>query len=82
MMRRYDMLAVSLLMFTAMLSVWLGVWGPTNTTTWKDWQPLMAAFVALGAATMAYKSAMAKVEFDRNEEARREAWVPRLVFAN
>lgn len=31
----------------------------------KDWQTLMASFIALGAATLAYKAAMAKVEFDR-----------------
>jgi hypothetical protein len=63
-MRKYETAAVSLLMFTAVLSVWLGLWGPTNTTSWKDWQPLMAAFVALGAAVVAYTAAMAKVRFD------------------
>ncbi|UFS77205.1 hypothetical protein LPB73_07460 [Tardiphaga sp. 37S4] len=31
----------------------------------REWQTLLAAFVALGAATLAYRAAMAKVEFDR-----------------
>jgi hypothetical protein len=35
-----------------------------NTTALRDWQPLMAAFVALGAAALAYSAAMAKVQFD------------------
>jgi hypothetical protein len=63
-MRKYDLLAVSLLMFTAVLSAWAGIWGPMNTTALKDWQPLIAACVAFGAATLAYSAAMAKVHFD------------------
>lgn len=31
----------------------------------KDWQPLMAAIIALGAAALAYRAAIAKVDFDR-----------------
>jgi hypothetical protein len=31
----------------------------------KQWQPLMAALIALGAATLAYRSAMSKVDLDR-----------------
>jgi high-affinity Fe2+/Pb2+ permease len=33
----------------------------------QDWQTLIAALIALLAASMAYRSAMAKVDFDRNE---------------
>lgn len=36
----------------------------------KDWQPLMAAIIALGAGTLAYLGAMAKVDFDREKEQR------------
>jgi hypothetical protein len=67
-MRKFDTLA----MFTTVLSVWLGVWGPTNTTTWKDWQPLMASVIAIGGATivyrgarLAYQASMVKFDFDR-----------------
>jgi hypothetical protein len=63
-MRKYDQLAICLLMFATVLSAWLGIWEPTNTTALKDWQPLIAAFVAFGAATLAYSAAMAKVHFD------------------
>ncbi|QOZ76713.1 hypothetical protein XH83_15390 [Bradyrhizobium sp. CCBAU 53351] len=62
--QRYDLLAFAFLLLSAILAVWLTV-GPTNFVL-KDWQPLMASFVALGAATLAYKAAMAKVEFDRH----------------
>ncbi|MDE5454162.1 hypothetical protein GWE18_15140 [Bradyrhizobium sp. CSA112] len=72
MMRKFDTAAISLLMFTAVLSVWLGVWGPTNATSWKDWQTLMAAFVALGAAVVAYTAAMAKVRFDERAASQNE----------
>jgi hypothetical protein len=70
--RRNDMLAICFLLFAAVLSVWLGIWGPTNTTTWKEWQPIMASVIALGGAgivfrgaTLAYRAAMAKVDQDR-----------------
>ncbi|WP_457492205.1 hypothetical protein [Tardiphaga sp. P5_C7] len=32
----------------------------------REWQTLLAAFVALGAATLAYRAAMAKVDLDRD----------------
>jgi hypothetical protein len=72
MIRKHDTLAVSLLIFSGILTAWLGVFGPTNTTTWKDWQPLIAAVIALGGAgvvyrgaMLTYKAAMEKVELDR-----------------
>src|SRR4029078_1025637 len=43
-----------------------------NTTTWKDWQPIMAAVVALGAAGVAYTAAMAKVRFDERTATQNE----------
>jgi hypothetical protein len=36
----------------------------------KEWQPLMAAIVALAAGAMAYLGAMAKVNYDREQEQR------------
>jgi hypothetical protein len=67
--QRYDLLAISLLFFSVVLAIWLGIGGPQGFAL-KDWQPLIASFVALGAATLAYKSAMAKVEIDRAEHRR------------
>lgn len=62
--QRYDLVAISFLMLTAVLSVFMAL-GPKEFAL-KDWQPLMASFVALGAATLAYRAAMAKVDFDRD----------------
>jgi hypothetical protein len=76
-MRKYDLLAMSLLMFSAVLTVGLGVIGPLAWTMPKGlsfktilafaqpWQTLMAALVALAAAFVAYRAAMAKVNLDR-----------------
>jgi hypothetical protein len=61
--QRYDLLAISLLLFTVVFAVWLTA-GPMNFAL-KEWQPLIASFVALGAAALAYKAAMAKVGYDR-----------------
>jgi hypothetical protein len=63
--------AVSALMLATILTVWLGIWGPIDLSKLKEWQTSMAAAVALLAATLAYKGATAKVDFDR-EEAERE----------
>jgi hypothetical protein len=78
--RRYELLAIGLLIFSALLTVWLGVLGPTNTTTWKEWQPLMASVLAIGGALivyrgakLAYSAAMAKVDLDREVHARESA---------
>jgi hypothetical protein len=61
------------LMLAAALVAWLGVWGPIRISydAVKDFQPLIAAMVALGAATLAFRGAMAKVELDR-ENSRRD----------
>jgi hypothetical protein len=37
-----------------------------------DWQPFLAAMVALVGGTLAYKSAMAKVDFDRQAAAKKD----------
>lgn len=78
--RRYDLLAIGLLFFSAILTVWLGIFGPANTTTLKEWQPLMASILAIGGALivyrgakLAYTAAMAKVGLDREVHAREPA---------
>jgi len=43
---------------------------PANTTTLKDWQPLMAALIALAGGTLAYRGAMAKVWADQDRDRR------------
>ena len=62
------------LMLSALITVWLGLWGPIDIQKLKDWQPLMASIIAptivLGAATLAYLAAMAKVNHDRQEAER------------
>ena len=65
-MRKYDLLSISLLMFSVILVTAMAV-GPTglSLTALQAWQPLMAAIIALGAGTLAFRGAMAKVEFDR-----------------
>jgi hypothetical protein len=86
--RRFDLFAVSLLMFTIVFTVWLGVSGPVlvGLGPLKDWQPLMAAFVALGAASLAYRASMARVNFDRataieTERRKRIGLVVRAIYA-
>jgi hypothetical protein len=55
------------------LVVWLGISGPIRVSyeVVKDFQPLMAAMIALAAGTLAYWGAMAKVNLDRAEFDRR-----------
>jgi hypothetical protein len=76
----------SALMLTAVLTAWLGLWGPMNFDSLKEWQTLLASCVAVLAASIAYIAAMAKVKLDRliHEEARirqRSAISLRLKFA-
>ena len=65
----------------AILVTWLGLWGPLSFDKLKEWQTLLAAIIApsiaLYAATLAYRGAMAKVEFDR-ELARHELIAKKL----
>jgi hypothetical protein len=44
-------------------ALWFGAGGVIDL---KSWQTLLAAFVALGAALLAYQGAMAKVNYDRD----------------
>src|SRR5690242_51387 len=61
--QRFDLLAISLLMFCGVVTACL-VTNP-GTFSLKDWQPLIAALIALGAASLAYQASMAKVNDDR-----------------
>src|SRR5690242_12828090 len=53
------------LLLAVLLTIWLGISGPVDGSKLKDWQTSIAAFVALGAAVIAYRAAMAKVQLDR-----------------
>jgi hypothetical protein len=66
-----DALAISLLLFSVIFAVWL-VSGPPGFIALHQWQTLMASIVALGAASMAYAAAMAKVKLDRELNRRNE----------
>jgi hypothetical protein len=67
------LLTLAALCVSAMLAAWLGLWG--NLAALREWQTLMAAIIApsiaLLAASIAYKGAMAKVGLDREEAERR-----------
>jgi hypothetical protein len=60
---------ISALGAAILITVWLGVDGPIELEKLKEWQTLMAAIIAPSiaflAAIVAYKAAMAKVNFDR-----------------
>src|SRR5947209_605163 len=81
---------MAVLLLGALIAVWLGIAGPMDLSKLKEWQTLVAAIVApsiaFGAAIVAYKAAMAKVNFDRKvheETARRQrrGMLLRLRFA-
>jgi hypothetical protein len=63
------------LILTVVIVIWLGLWGPLDLEMLKGWQTLLAAVIApsiaLYAATLAYRGAMAKVELDREEAERK-----------
>jgi len=66
---RYDLAAIAALTLATVLTAWLGLWGPIDLSKLQQWQTVMAAIIApslaLLPATIAYKAAMAKVNFDR-----------------
>jgi hypothetical protein len=64
---------MSALLLAVVFVAWLGLWGPINLDRLKEWQPLMAALVALGAGSLAYRGAMAKVNLDREESQRKRS---------
>ena len=92
-----DLSTVVALMFTATLTVWLGLWGPIELARLKEWQTLMAAIIApsialLAAmlaykgAMLAYKGAMAKVDLDRavhdaEQQRRRKSLMTKVYYA-
>jgi hypothetical protein len=55
----------SALLLVAVLGVWLGILGPISVEGLYRWQTLLASFVAVIAAFIAYAAAMAKVKLDR-----------------
>lgn len=59
-------------MLTAVLTVWLGLWGPVDVSRLKEWQTLLASVVALIAAGVAYRGATEKVRYDREVAERDE----------
>jgi hypothetical protein len=67
---------VAALMLATIMVVWLGLWGPIHLDRLQQWQTLLAAIIApsiaLYAATLAYRGAMAKVNLDRAELDRRQ----------
>jgi hypothetical protein len=70
-MRKYDLLAISLLMFSVILVTDMAV-GPIglSLSALQAWQPLMAAIIALDAGALAYRGAMAKVTADADRDRR------------
>jgi hypothetical protein len=63
-MRKYDLLAISLLIFSAILVTAMAI-DPKGFSL-QAWQPLTAGILALGGGAFAFRGAMAKVEFDRD----------------
>jgi hypothetical protein len=68
--KKYDLLAISLLIFSAVVVTAISV-DPKGFAL-RDWQPLLAALLTLGGAgivyrgaTLAYRAAMSKVDLDR-----------------
>src|SRR5262245_52043129 len=52
------------ILFILTMITWLGLWGPIDVEAIKGWQTLIAAGIALIAAAIAWKAAMAKLRFD------------------
>ena len=65
-----------IVMFTVLLAVWLGVLGPlpSGVANWiKDWQNLIAALFAIGAAILAYHSARQQLKQNDRQEGNRRS---------
>jgi hypothetical protein len=67
---RIDTLGLCFLMLAGAVVAWTGIFGPTTPIALKDWQPLMAALIALAGGSLAYRGAMAKIYEDREREKR------------
>lgn len=50
------------------------IWNDPDHFKLKDWQTLLAAFIALFGGTLAYQGAMAKVDLDRELSDRQVSW--------
>jgi hypothetical protein len=81
MKQRLNLIIVCLIVFFGLLGAWLKAHGPIDwgslVTAAQGWQTLMGALIAIGVATiayqgakLAYKGAMAKVDFDRDKDRR------------
>lgn len=51
-------------MLTAILATWLSIAGVPNL---KEWQTLLSACIAFGGGAFAYKAAMLRIDFDRDQ---------------
>jgi hypothetical protein len=60
----------SALMLSAVLTAWLGLWGPIEFAKLEKWQTLLTGVIALAAALIAYRAAMSKVRYDEEREQR------------
>jgi hypothetical protein len=85
MSQRFDQLAMSLLIFSTVLVIAIAV-DPKGFAL-RDWQPMMAAILALGGAgivyrgaTLTYRAAMAKVDFDREVHPKENLQRERGIF--
>src|SRR3569833_1234270 len=69
MRQRYDLAGISFIFAGAAVFAAVAIKGPIPVTyeVIKDFQPLGAALIALGAATLAYRGAIKKITFDRHE---------------
>jgi hypothetical protein len=65
-MLKRTVLPVCLCLLTVAVVVAIAIARDPNGFSLKDWQTITASFVALGAATLAYSAAMAKVAFDES----------------
>jgi hypothetical protein len=91
MLRKYDAIAISLLVFSVVLVTAISI-DPKGFAL-REWQQLIAAILTLGGAgivyrgaTLAYKAAMAKVDLDREttdrlDKRKRLALYLKIIFA-
>ena len=76
----------TLMLFTGVMAVWLGIVGPmpTGVADWiNKWQNLIAAVIAIGAAVLAYRSATQQLaqndDQERNRRRRKHAAVRAML---
>lgn len=61
-------------------TITFAIWRDPDGFKLKDWQPLLAACIALGGGALAYKGAMAKVDLDRELADRQVLWDKKAVL--